>query len=293
MELGYFISLIFIFALNVLFFFAGICLNSLVIVSFWRSTQLPKKLCYFMIMILSCCDIIAVLTNNPLLALIATLWLSERFHALPKWLDNSALWSNIFLGFSLAALLVMNFDRYLATSYPLFHRTSVTKRKLLTLLGILIAVEMTLCLMVRMDVISAAVFVLICFVIVFPPTLFINYKLYTVARKNRRNKLISPHMKKSFSWKNISSCLLAVACFVALWIPAFAYIDLRMTSKEILSTLTNVQLVRLWAKTIASMNSTFNCLIFYWKNKTLRTEGMKVIKSMKIPRRGQVYPDQR
>jgi hypothetical protein len=32
------------------------------------------------------------------------------------------------------------------------------------------------------------------------------------------------------------------------------------------------------------MNSTFNCLIFFWKNKILRTEGMKLIKSMKICR---------
>ena len=35
--------------------------------------------------------------------------------------------SDNFFGFSLLALLVMNFDRYVATSYPIFHRTSVTK----------------------------------------------------------------------------------------------------------------------------------------------------------------------
>ena len=45
------------------------------------------------------------------------------------------------LVFSLFALLVMNFDRYLATSYPIFHRTSVTKGRLLTLLAILIIVK--------------------------------------------------------------------------------------------------------------------------------------------------------
>jgi hypothetical protein len=28
------------------------------------------------------------------------------------------------------------------------------------------------------------------------------------------------------------------------------------------------------------MNSTFNCLIFFWKNNILRTEGMKVIKNI-------------
>ena len=291
MELSYFINLIFIFAFNVFFFFLGTCLNSLVVISFWRSPQLRKKLCYFTIMLLSSCDVITVLTNHPLLAFIAMSWLNETFEPLPiKWLDTFELWSNTFLGFSLAALLVMNFDRYLATSYPLFHRASVTKRKLLILLGTLIVAEITLCLMAENDLISRAILVLCSFVFIFPPMLFINYKVYMIARKSRRNDRISPRVKKTID-KNISSCLLAVACFVMLSIPAFAYIGLRITSKKKLPTMNNihtVHLVGLWAKTIVSMNSTFNCLIFYWKNKTLRTEGMKVIKSMKIRRKAQI-----
>jgi hypothetical protein len=81
----YFINLIFIFAVNVFFFFSGICLNSLVIVSFWRSVQLRKKLCYFMIMILSCCDLLAVLTNSPLMALITMLWLTGKLDGNARW----------------------------------------------------------------------------------------------------------------------------------------------------------------------------------------------------------------
>jgi hypothetical protein len=147
-----------------------------------------------------------------------------------------------------------------------------------------------LCLMAENDFISRAILVLCSFVFIFPPMLFINYKVYMIARKSRRNDRISPRVKKTID-KNISSCLLAVACFVMLSIPAFAYIGLRITSKKKLPTMNNihtVHLVGLWAKTIVSMNSTFNCLIFYWKNKTLRTEGMKVIKSMKIRRKAQI-----
>ena len=117
--------------------------------------------------------------------------------------------------------------------------------------------------------------------------LFINCKLSTVARKSRRNNEISPKMKKSFSLKTLSSCLLAVACLMTLFMPALIYIGLRLTCKETKFTLGNTQLAGLWARTAASMNSTFNCLFFYWKNKTLRAEGMKVSKGMKICRRGQ------
>jgi hypothetical protein len=78
MESSYFINLVFIFAVNVFFFFSGIFLNSLIILSFWRSIQLRKKLCYFMIMVLFCCDLLTVLTNNSLMAFIAMSWLTGK-----------------------------------------------------------------------------------------------------------------------------------------------------------------------------------------------------------------------
>ena len=286
MVLSYVINVIFIFVLNVFFFFSGICLNSVVILSLWRSPQLWKKLCYFMIMVLSCCDLLVVLTNHPLMAFITLLWMSGKVDVYPSWLRISLHLASSVVGLSLMALLVMNFDRYLATSYPIFHRTSVTKGKLLTLLAILIVVNIILeVISVNNFVISYEVAVLIFFIVLFPPTLFINYKLFTIARKSRRNNEISPGMNKSFSWKRISSCLLAISCFVVLSIPAFVYIGLGITSQDA-STLENASIHGvLWVSTIASMNATFNCLIFYWKDKILRIEGMKVIKSMEVCRR--------
>ena len=243
MESYYFINLIFIFAVNVFFFFSGICLNSLVILSFWRSVQLRKKLCHFMIMVLSCCDLLAVLTNNSLAALITMSWLTGKLDVNTGWPYISFRLTSTFLIFSLFALLVMNFDRYLATSYPIFHRTSVTKGRLLTLLAILIIVQITFAMMSACDfVISHQVHVLILCILLIPPMLFINYKLFLVVRKSRRNKRIPLNTKKTFSLKNISSCLLAVACVVVISIPMGVYIGLRMNSPETTYTLDNANL---------------------------------------------------
>ena len=160
-----------------------VCLNSLVIISFWRSIQIRKKLCYFMIMVLSCCDLLAVLTNNPLIALISMSWLTRKLDVNARWAHISLRSTSAFLAFSLFALLVMNFDRYLATSYPIFHRTSVTKGRLLTLLATLIIVEITLNAMsVNNFVISFQVHGLIYCILLIPPMLFINYKLFLVVR---------------------------------------------------------------------------------------------------------------
>jgi hypothetical protein len=286
MESIYFINLIFIFAVNLFFFFSGICLNSLVILSFWRSVQLRKKLSYFMIMVLSCCDLLMVLTNTPLMALITMLWFTGKLDVNTRWAYISISSTNTFLAFSLFALLVMSFERYLATSYPIFHRTSVTKGRLLTLLAILMIVEVILrAISVNDFVISDQVHAVIVCILFMPSMLFINYKLFLVVRKCRKNKRISPEIKKTFSLKYISSCLLAVSCVVVLSIPTSVYIGLTIHSTESAYTLDNANLAAFWAKTMALMNCTFNCLIFYWKNKVLRTEGLKVLKSLKICRR--------
>ena len=213
MESYHFINLIFIFAVNVFFFFSGICLNSLVILSFWRSVQLRKKLCYFMIMVLSCCDLLAVLIGCPLVALFTMSWLTGKLDVNARWAHITSTSTSSFLTFSLFALLVMNFDRYLATSYPIFHRTSVTKGRLLTLLAILIIVEAILRAMSVNDLLISDQMHDVIFSILFiPAMLFINYKLFLVIRKSRKNKRISPEIKKTFSLKNISSCLLACSC---------------------------------------------------------------------------------
>ena len=219
-------------------------------------------------MVLSCCDLLAVLTSHPLMALNVMLFLTGKLDVVTGWVVISARFSAVFLGFSLLALLVMNLNRFLATYYPIFHRTSVTKGRLLTLLAILITVEITMVLISFTDlVIPFEVGLLIFIIIIFLPMLFVNYKLFTIARKSRRNNAISPEMKKTVLSKTISSCLLAVVCFVVLNIPVFVYIGLTITLTKKEFTLDNAILPGFWAATIASMNSTFNCLIFYWKTR--------------------------
>ena len=48
--------------------------------------QLRMKLYYFTIMLLSCCDLLAVFTSNPLTALFAMLWLTGKLVVYPLWM---------------------------------------------------------------------------------------------------------------------------------------------------------------------------------------------------------------
>jgi ABC-type spermidine/putrescine transport system permease subunit II len=94
----------------------------------------------------------------------------------------------------------------------------------------------------------------------------------------KKNAASPAGLRKSANLKNISSCLLAVACLVCLYLPMSVYIALSITEE---SASTNLKISWLWTKTIITTNSTFNCLIFFWKNNILRTEGIRVIKVLK------------
>ena len=141
--------------------------------------------------------VLVVVTSHPLTALASMLWLTEKINVYPDWFLILYELSAIFICFSLLALSVMNFDRYLATHHPIFHRKSVTKGRLLILFAFLVIIGITVMAMSVNDlVISYQVGLLIFGVIFITPMLFINNKLFTVARKSRKNNKISLDGKK-------------------------------------------------------------------------------------------------
>ena len=239
-----------------------------------------------MIMVLSCFDFLVVITNHPFLMLRIVLWSTEKYDLAAMVQKMFSHFAHLFIGLSIITLLVMSIERYLGVYYPFFHRASLTRRRLLTLLAILCIVP-TILIIISFDnlVISLLVVLIIFSVIVFPPLAFLNYKLFKISRKvrrdiaTRRNNSTSPDVSSlHVNLKNISTCLLAVGCpllmyILAFFLTAFNFADTSMSE--------NTKVPKFWANTVANANSTFNCLIFFWKNDVLRKEGMKILKSVK------------
>ena len=277
MDLNVYIQLIFLCVVDIIFTFSGIVSNTLVIASFWKSSQLRKKLCHFMIMVLSCFDLVLVVTNLSGILLYLIFWLREDYDLLPK-MRIYLEFSKLFIGSSFLALLVMSIERYLGAYYPIFHRTSVTKRRLLTLLAILFILGTVMYIISRNDlVISNPVTLAILLALLAPPFMFVNFKLFIIARKIHRQRAISPAKRATINLKNISTALWAVACLMLFSVPASFYIIFSLAEKSTNS----IQLSYIWFNICATMNCTFNSLIFFWKNKVLRTEGIKILKTLK------------
>ena len=170
----------------------------------------------------------------------------------------------------------MSIERYLGAYYPIFHRTSVTRRRLLTLFAIFLIEFAVMYIISSYDlVIPTEVFIIIFMVLFFTLYMFVNFKLLTIARKMHR--AVSPGKKTTINLKNISTSLWAVACTLVLTILNSVFVAFNLAEK---STNTK-QLSYIWMLTCNTMNCIFNSLIFFWKNKVLRTEGIKILKTMK------------
>ena len=279
MDLNVYIQLIFLCVVNIIFTFSGTVSNTLVIASIWKSSQLRKKLCHFMIMVLSCFDLVAVVTNYPGILLFLIAWLREDYDLFVKIIPIYMNISAIFLVFSLLALLVMNVERYLGAYYPIFHHTSVTRRKLITLLTILSMPSAVMYIISRYIFVDVKypIYVIIFMVLFVPPFIFVNFKLFAIARKLHRQRAVSPGKKTTANLKNISTGLWAVVCFMLLSIPYSFNIAFGLAEKS----KNTMELSRIWPITCITMNCTLNSLIFFWKNKVLHTEGIKILKTLK------------
>ena len=261
-------NFIFLSIVNGLFFFIGIFLNSIVIVALLKSNQHLKSLCSFMILVLTCFDLATVSVCHPLIITSAYIWWTgdydkgNIYHIVEKY-------SNILFHFSFMALLVMNIDRLLAVSCPFFHKQNVTRRRLMALLGVfLVTVLIERALVYRYFfgiICHAAEAVLVGALLVVIS--FVNCKMYNIARAARREVSAG-----------VSTCILAVACFVLFSAPLLIYSAIHSVPEIIHED--NSMLFGLWAVTFACINSSVNCLIFFWRDKRLRQEGAKVLQSL-------------
>ena len=262
---------------------AGVFLNSVVIISLWRSSQFRKKLCYFTILVLSCVDLIAVAVGHPLQILWTTFWWMETFHQQ----ESKFIWANIMVivlaGSSMFALLTLSVERFLALKYPFFHQTGVTKKRLMLLLAFLMIMLVSLSLLVHFagktfrNILVTVLLVFFCFVFI-----YLNYKMFIIAKSKRNmNRAVTSSYQEGKRWKmnfnNISTCSLAVACFVVCSFPQIIYSVLCLTSERLPND-RRIRLFHIWSNTLVLMNSTFNCLIFFWRNSILRREGIKILK---------------
>lgn len=286
MDVSNWIHMLLLCIVNGCFAVAGIFLNLLVVLSFWKSKQLRRKICYFFILVLSCSDLLVVLIVQPMLAIFSALWFSR--HSLIPFIFDP------FFGFSMFTLLTMNLERYWAVKHPYFHHRSITKRRLILLLVLLWSFVLIISILSHEKLMPRVIPGFIILASVFLVILYINYQMLATVRAKRRNDLsviryqhcndaltVNLNRKentKSQS-KSISTSFLAILCFFVCSSPILIHNALWYSLKKFSNPEIRMP-YQLWAQTFLSMNSTFNCVIFYYKTTLLRREGKKILRKV-------------
>ena len=271
---------------------AGIFLNSVVIISLCRSRQLRKKLCHFMVLVLSCFDLAVVSITHPLV-ITSTIYLPvqgvQRIRE-----DRRAFICFVLCGFSLCALFTLNIERFLALTRPFLHQAFVTRRRLVAFFVFLSILALGLSSLLYINSTTnmiSNIFIIICISLMLFLSTYANYKMFVIAKSKRVDKKVAPttemskdenRKKRTINLKNISTCSLAVGCYFLCCCPYIIYLTLTRMALEGSLYDRQVLIFNLWASTFVSVNSTLNCVIFFGRNSVLRREGMKIVKALNI-----------
>ena len=279
---------------NIIFAIAGTILNSLVLYIFWKSTKMRSKFSYFGIMLLSSADLAVVTIVHWTFLLQAINEINGTPNCVCKASYTSTLY--LFTGMSISTLLILNIERYTAIIHPIWHRKTATKRRLifiwitLWLLNILNVVSRMFLPRLSKIIVAIVIFVL-CFT-----TLFTYISIFRVVNKkksftpcNTVGHSTSRANCQSEETRNIAAFLrelkmakvyfaivvLAFVCFLPAGIGLHA---LKYPWNKSEKERSSVTIAYTWTNTLITMNSTLNCLIFFWANRKLRREALKLVK---------------
>ncbi|XP_028391222.1 RYamide receptor-like [Dendronephthya gigantea] len=285
--------------INAILLIIGFAMNSLVVVIFATSKQLRSKLTFLPILVLCSVDLATVSVVHPLFLIQAIAEVQGSPDCVYKIAYFSALY--IFPGMSATTLLIMNVERYIAIVWPLWHlRISGKKQKFMlacVLFWLVIAANVA-CRLYKpaySKPFTTAGVSMACLI-----TLFIYVSMFQVAR-TRRSKLEASGDIERDSNKGRQNLIhdlkiakmyflvvvLSFICYLPIGIVVFAT---KYPWRENEARRTLLAQVYMWANTFISMNSTLNCLVFFWANARLRREGLKLwqrlFKSVQTDSRG-------
>ena len=176
---------------------------------------------YFSIMVLSAIDLIVV-TNIPAVFLVNAI---SEILGTPRCLYS--IFYNIVMRItpllSANSLIIMNIEKYLAIIHPLFHHTTVTRRKMIWSFGILVCIFL-ICAAINFTwhSIGALIYSVLAF-IVCSTTLFQYVSIFFIARKalirriaDVNNKEISSNLRLFLRDLKMARTYIFLYCFLML-----------------------------------------------------------------------------
>ena len=260
---------------NVLLSFSTTILNATTVLVYWRSSQLRKKMSYFLIMLLSLSDLGIGTFCNPTFVILLLKDL-RRDNNCPLYAVFYIVQFALF-DMSFTMLFLLNLERYLGIVHPIFHRRKLTKFKLLTALFILwCLVAIAGCvLFIDERVGKVMLSIYLCLFLIF--LTYIYARIFLRAREVALNRIsvdgAGTKSKNAFlrNIKLAKSCLIIVGSTFVCFCPMAITISFWKLSSV-------GRILWSWSSTFVLSSSTINSAIFFWRNQILRSEAKKVLR---------------
>ena len=184
----------------------------------------------------------------------------------------------------------MNFDTYFAIVHPMFHKTKVTKGRIvkcLIVVWLFTGAMVVAFVFYPFDLLVK--FLAVAILLIMAALVFIDTRIYFKSRRSfetfrRTNTSSSSSQGQGTSQSErkqhlhnirlVKSCFIVVACYCICFLP-FTILNVGFSKYNQDANLTGA-----WFITLNISNSTFKSLIFFWRNKLLRSEAQRVLKQM-------------
>ena len=268
---------------NVIFFTAGTLLNGLVLCTFVKSSLLRSKTSFYLVAVMSGFDFIVVTVVHPLSVVYFYSGITGNDVDCQYYKLLYNILRHLLCSVSSYILLLMNAERFMAVCCPFYYQRFITKRKL-SWCAVLVCITIIGLWLLTMKVTSTKVIVVITKItFFFLATCAMYTGIYIIARKKRHHNKISQlrdlREQRQHFLQNIrlsSVYVLVTVTFTVCFCPTLVAYALQYFVKPGDTSYHTFFIFRLWAGTFVTMNSTFNCCIYFWKNSTLRKEAWAI-----------------
>ena len=269
---GNYVNVIVCCIMNILVGFSTVSLNLLTVLAYWKSSFLQKKPSYFLVMVLSINDLCVGGLCNSILSIYLILVVF-----LINTCDSSVFVSSVITVFgsiSFNTMFVLNFERYLCIVHPLFHRKTVTKRKLIllcatlwlitfiTTAGLLFIGKRSLSIKLSSTTIGCSILILV----------FFNVRIF-LASISRRRIGNSASSNTKMGAKNVKS---SKVCAIVVGVTILCYLPVAVCSYLDFTTIASFMWLY-WSTALGLLCSTINSIIFFWGNAILRNEAKRIL----------------
>ena len=259
---------IILLALGIILCLSATFLNGVATTAIWTCEQLKAKVSSFTILVKSIMDLAIAVVTFPLYITLLSREIGENPTCDEYFLSKKI--GALFNVYSVTIMCMMNFDRYMAILHPITHRNKVTKQRLLKYTVLAMVLQIILFVFSIIEVKIVTYVLAATTLLLIATTVFVYARIFCSVRKATRNRKWK--LKKEL--KLAGSSFLIVVCFLVCFLSAtIAYIN-RLKDQPSFSLVVRRRRFAL----LSLLSTTLNPIIFFWRDKAMRTRGIALIK---------------